>query len=180
MLVLEKRLQGILGGFVHGELSAAEALARSFYSVDSFPKPGREIVGPPAVEPDSFIRWGARSSFQFNTFREDARLFKGIRLDDTNRDPEPLKRVRITYAEEGREWKDIRVHHHDDPDQYLVVREPSTVSLAGPAGQFLVSIGTESVGPTLAKDQDPKYPPPLEQLNENTDWLDWNARHHFG
>lgn len=169
--------------YLHDKVAMGmEGIIRSFTSVESYPKPRKVIEPPKELEGPATIRWGKKASFKVGNFKAEAgnasqRVYSTVSDDPT--DPEPLKRLRISYSEEGRKWEDIRVTNADDLDAYIVVREAATVAVdAGGNGQFLLEMGTDSAGEFLARGQDPAPPPPLEKLNENQNWLAWAGRHN--
>lgn len=188
--------------FYKSLFATPELFVRNFISVDSTPTPKPAPTPPARVQPIAFMQWGAQSDFTGHGFR--SAVFKSNYSSSTDdSDPEPLKRRRISYSEEGRKWKDIKIVGQSD-EEYIVVREPYKIALNGPnqdslkpndivvdvhgvpvatEAQFIfvgpAGSGTAGVGPsaTLGQGQDPESPPPLEELNENEDYTEWNNRH---
>lgn len=181
-------------------IAMPERIIRQWISVDS--KPTVRVPSPPEkVQPQSFIQWGKPSSFRGHSFREEALRMNSVTSTSVGSDeaPEPLKRRRETYSEEGRTYRDIKVNNSfGEPDQYLIVREGRDYAVNGWYGdcsdpdavtydenfqvdpkqaQFLLDgIGIGSVGDTMLFGQSPKAPPPLDELNEDEGWVEWRER----
>lgn len=176
-----------------------ETIVRSFVSVESIPKPREAPTPPPKVQAEASIHWGEQANFKGRNYRDDAKKAVGFSYTQEG-DKEPLKRRRVSYSEEGRDWKDIRVGNASSQttDQYIVVREGHKIATGGWYGdcrepdaevflsfghpapqdaQFIWLVGADSVGDFLHYGQDPASPPPIEELNESQDWLDWKDRH---
>jgi hypothetical protein len=136
-----------------------ELLVRPFVSIDSTPKP-REPSIPPVVDPQAFIRWGAKSTFTTNDFREESQGM-GFGVDDEG----PPDRLRHVYSEEGRDWRDSRVENPSDPDQYVIVRDTLRIAFRGPDGaQFTFNLSPQLPGEEEGEGQEPPAPPTLDQI----------------
>lgn len=145
------------GYYVHLALAV-----RPWVDVTSFPVP-REAKAPDIVRPDAFIEWGGPSEFAFDTFRADAR---NIGFNEKDDDKKP-KRVRYGFNEDGRGWKDVRVENPQDPDQYVIARDATALSLSGPHGeQFLATLHPTAPGDRTGSGQTPPSPPPLDQIGD--------------
>lgn len=132
---------------------------RPWVDITSFPVP-REPRAPDIVRPEAFIEWGGPSEFAFDTFRSDAKDIQFSNEDDKNKP----KRVRWSFNEEGRGWKDVRVENPQDPDQYVIARDATSLALSGPNGeQFLASLHPTAPGTRTGSGQTPPTPP-LDQI----------------
>lgn len=139
-----------------------EALVRPFVTISSESQPKTRT--PPAEEnPEAFLTWGGPSSFSNDSFEEDAEDV-GFNVDDGNK-PE---RERDVYSEEGRKWRDFKVTHPDDPNQYAIVRRIDQISFSGPSGvqvRFIMQGGGSYPGSEQGSGQEPPAPPSLEDID---------------
>lgn len=139
-----------------------ETAVRPWVEITSLPVP-REPKAPNIVRPEAFIEWGGPSDFKFDTFRSDAKNI-GFNTDDDDDKP---KRVRYTFSEEGRNWKDVRVENPDDPDQFIIARDATRLALNGPNGeQFVAVLHPTAPGTQTGSGQTPPAPPPLDKIGE--------------
>ena len=80
---------------------------------------------PAVKEPDSYIKWGASSQFDYDdSFRDYA-----VSVEDVT----PSFPFQGEWVEEGRKWTDFKVENPEDKDQYVIVQKLEAVAFSGPA-----------------------------------------------
>lgn len=137
-----------------------EQIIRPFQDVMSFSEV-REPRVPPLDLPEAFIEWGKSSEFSTDTFRSDAGSV-GFNTKDDDEEPE---RVRYSFSEEGRTFRDIRVENPQDPDQYIILRQATSIAFGGPEGaQFTLHLSPTAPGTETGSGQTPPAPPDLNEI----------------
>lgn len=80
---------------------------------------------PSVKEPDSYIKWGASSQFDY----DDSFLDYAVSVEDVT----PSFPFQGEWVEEGRKWTDFKVENPEDKDQYVIVQKLEAVAFSGPA-----------------------------------------------
>lgn len=151
-----------------------EQIVRVFDVAQSLPR--LEYNPPPRLLPVAFIRWGQASTFEGHNFRDDASMMLGPSVAEPD-DPEPPKRLRLTYSV-GRSAQRVVYTNPNDSDQYVIIEEAN--GLVGRGGlysdEFVLSLSPREVGTESGSGQEPPEPPPMEELDERGEWLAWKNR----